>query len=126
MTSQSKHFDGWGNPILDFYSMRAYYLRNSTGWAVVTTSLPYQYATIPSVTIRFWKSDPACVTVFLVYPAGQREFTRQLSKRAVEALRRTYKRKKGWLGKLHPDGTVTLTRMGCAVRLRSPQVGYIA
>lgn len=126
MTSQSKHYDGWGNPTQDFYSMRIYYPRNSRGWLAIRDSLPYQYACIPAVEIRFRKECPTDLEIFLVYPGGEKHFYKTVPPRALCALRRAYKGRGGWVGSVMLDGSISLRRIGSAVRIKSPQVGYVS
>lgn len=123
MTRNVSHFDGWGNPILDFYSMRNRFPIGSKEREVIRVSLPYQYAIIPDAVIRFYRNDPCQVEIILIYPGGERRFTRCLPERAVKALRTAYKGRGGWIGRVLPDGRINLVRGGSVVRLRSWRVG---
>jgi hypothetical protein len=119
----TRHYDGWGNPILSFFDMRAYWAKCDRSTAVLKAKLPYAYACIPHVTIRIDKVCRSEATVFCLYPGGSECKVYFLNERRLEALRRLYKAPRGgWVVKETPQD-ITFKKLGCVVALRWNRFG---
>lgn len=119
----TRHFDGWGHPILSFFDMRDYWARCERSTAVLKKRLPFAYACIPHVTIRIDKVCKNEATVFLLYPGGSESKVYFLSDRRVNALRRLYKAPRGGWTVKETSTDITFSRKGCVVGLKWNKVG---
>lgn len=118
MAARSKHYDAWGHPIMDMFSMRDYYHRDRESLEVLDKRLPHSYVVIPFIEITFYLNDPKHLYVSRVFPGGSDTREYFVSERALTGLRKAFCGKKpGWKKEV-VGGRVKITRTG---RLFAPR-----
>jgi len=117
MSKQSLHFDGWGHPTLDHFSMLDRYAQDKKSVKVLREFLPVCYLVIPDVTIRFLSSQPETYEVIRLYPGGEVRKQYDSTPRVMEAFRNVWRGKKpGWSSECF-GGMVSLKRKGFLIPL---------
>lgn len=126
MPKSTKHWDGLGHPILDFYSMRDLYEPCERSTRVLSRCLPCQYAVSPEIEISFDCTDPREVTVRVWYPGASQRNVYILGERALSGLRKVYSGKtRGW--KTEKKGNhITFKRDSFLYPLKHPKFGILA
>jgi hypothetical protein len=114
-TTTRKHWDAWGNPILPYPEMRKIYQFDQHSLEHLRKHLPHRTVVLPDIEIRIDLDRPSTVTVYYIYPAGNESRTFILSLRALDALRRTYKGRKGWCREVTKSGWVILRHKGTLI-----------
>jgi len=109
---RSKHFDAWGNPILDRFKMAIYYRDSPTDLFMVTHYLPHQYVVIPHVEIRIYTGIDPVVEMTTLFPGGEITKILRPTPKMWVAFRETWKGKKGWMHDFRGHGQVVLVRRG--------------
>ena len=105
-------YDAWGKKILPHADMILYYKDDVDSLDIVRRFMPHRHVCIPTVEILIDCKNPEMVDVYLIYPGETILLTKDMSVRAVEGLRRTYRGKKGWTVKDQKNGVVNLRREG--------------
>lgn len=112
MPCKCKRYDAWKNLILPHNAMLLYYKSDLQSLKIIMSLMPHRYVCLPDVEIRINCTQPEDVTIYLIYPGGTRSISKTLSKRALCALRKTYKGRPGWVASYNAQGTVILRRKG--------------
>lgn len=112
MSKKCSRYDAWGHKILPHADMLFYYKDDPISRGIVSRWMPHRYVCIPSVEILINCSNPESVDVYLVYPGETALIHKDMSVRAVEALRRTYRGRPGWRVVNQRGGVVRLRREG--------------
>lgn len=117
MTKDSaRRFDSWANPILPHEEMKKYFAYDKKSMQVLNDCMPHMYVVIPTVEIRIYTEGLPWGEVVLIYPGGEKSTGIYPSVRAWEALRRTYRNRKGWYHEKRKNGLVVLRREGRVIR----------
>lgn len=116
MKDPTKRYDAWANPILSHSEMVFYYRDDKNALAVLNDCMPHMYVVIPDVQIRIYSGGLPWADIVLVYPGGTKNVNYYPSERALEALRRTYRKRKGWTREITKNGLVILSRKGTVIR----------
>lgn len=112
MATCRKRFDAAGHRILSREDMLSYYQNDRASLDIVKRNMPYRYVVIPAIEILIDKQNPGSVDVYLIFPGETKLIEKDVSVRAVEGLRATYRGKPGWVVKGERNGAICLRREG--------------
>ena len=93
--NRAKHFDAWGNPILDCFGMRHYFSECERSTKVLRSLMPHRYVVIPDCEIRLYKNNQTEIEVIRVWPGGHERQIYLIEERVKNALRRLWKARTG-------------------------------
>lgn len=85
-----KHFDGWGNPILGFAEMLAWYAGDGQSLSVIRRLPPFRYVVMPDVEIILDVDEPDRIEVRRIWPGGNVLKSHFVGKRVISVLRSLY------------------------------------
>lgn len=89
-------FDAAGKRILPHAAMLLYFKDDPKSTDLLKRNMPYRLVCVPAIEIHIPLGEVTSVTVYKIYPGETENEIREVSVRAVEGLRRTYRRGKGW------------------------------
>lgn len=116
MKDPTHRYDAWGNPILPHDQMMIYYRDNKKALEVLKNCMPHMFVVIPSIEIRIIIGGYHWVEITMQYPGKDKTVDKYPSVRAWEALRATYKGRKGWTHRWNGTASVVLRREGTVIR----------
>lgn len=102
-------YDAAGHRVLSHPEMLLYYKDDKQSLDLVRRNMPHRLVCVPTIEIHIPLGQVSTITVYRIYPGETISVVKDVSVRAVEGLRQTYRRNKGW----KPTRTAT-----CACVLR--------
>lgn len=117
MRFYSARRDGWNNPIASRELMVLYYKYDPESLKVLRECLPKDYAVIPDMHILIHPKRQEEIYITRVYPGGADSITYYPTARALQALRKAYKGRGGWKGRIDHAGWIAIERRGRVIPL---------
>lgn len=119
-----KHFDGWGNPILDHFAMLTYFRGDDASLRIIRSKPSFRWAVMPTVRITLDKSNEETFRVELVYPGGSRVICQDRNDHTLRALRSLWASPRGsWTHRQEGSKTI-FTHAGRIVPISGSRSGW--
>jgi hypothetical protein len=113
-----RHFDAWGQPILDIFGMLNYYAGDGKSMSIVRNFPPYKYVALPKVEIVIPLPFEGIIEVKRTWPAASTHNQVICGSRVINALRSQIRRPGGHWIVLRASQSITMVLPGRAIKAK--------